>query len=108
MMDDYCEDPRVCAAREHQRTAMDEFPADPSEERKKSVEDRKEELYGNYTKAREGVLIEKIMRVEKAADKTCKSKESWTIINKITERKRGSSSQIQGSGPKDRSILRPY
>ena len=100
MRDDYCEDPRVCAAREHQITAMDghEFPVDPSEERKKCVDDRKEELYGNYTKAREEVVIAKIMRVERAADKTCKS----------TGRKRGSSSQIQGSCPKDRSILRPY
>ena len=101
MREDYSEDPRVCAAREKLRVDMDKYHADPSEERKRCVEERKEELYATYIKAREEVLTEKIRRVESAADK-CKSKESWSIINEITGRKRGRSSQIQGTGPEDR------
>ena len=65
------------------------------------MDERNGELSAVYAKAREEVLTEKISRVQRAADR-CKSKESWMLINEITGRKRGSSSQIQGIDPEDR------
>ena len=92
--DDYSIDPRVCVVREHLRAAKEQFHTDPTKESRKSVDEMKEKL-------KEKVLMEKIRRVERVADR-CKNKEGWTIINEITGRKRGSSSQIQATGPEDR------
>ena len=61
----------------------------------------KKELYAAYTEACEKSLIKKIMTVENEADK-CKCQENWMITNEITGRKRGNSSQIQGTGSEDK------
>uniref|UniRef100_A0A0L8ICI7 DNA helicase Pif1-like 2B domain-containing protein n=1 Tax=Octopus bimaculoides TaxID=37653 RepID=A0A0L8ICI7_OCTBM len=94
-------DPKVWAAREHLKAAKEQFLADPTEERKENMEVMKEELCAAYTEAREEALIKKIRRMERAVDGS-RGKESWSIINEITGKKRGSSSHVQGTGPEDR------
>ena len=90
LRENYSADPRVSAAREHLRTAKDQYHNAPTEDSRLQVDERNGELSAAYAKAREEVLTEKISRVERAADR-CKSKESWVLINEITGRKRGSS-----------------
>ena len=52
---------------------------------RQNIEEKKEELNAMHTEAREEVLIERISRVESAADSS-NNWESWNIMSEITGR----------------------
>jgi len=94
-------DHRVCSVREKLQLAEALYHQRPTEDHRLSVGELKTELDRAYLTAQEEDLIDKIRRVETAAEK-CKSKESWAVINEITGRKKGGGCQIRGKGPEER------
>ena len=79
-------DSRVCAARTKLIRAKENFLLDPSDGNCTAVADKKKSLEECYSVVQEESLKKKIAQAEKAADR-CKNKESWRLVNEVTERK---------------------
>ena len=80
-------DSRVCNARTELTKAKEAFLLDSSNENCAAVSDRKKSLEACYSVVEEESLKRKIAQAEKTADR-CKNKESWRLVNEVTERKK--------------------
>ena len=80
-------DSRVCAARTELIKAKEDFLLNPSNGNCTVVADKKKSLEECYSVVEEESLKKKIAQAEKAAER-CKNKESWMLVNEVTERKK--------------------
>ena len=99
--DHLASDNRVITARTELEISKKEFGMNPSDELSCSVKLKKDALEIAYTVVEEERLLKKIREVETSADR-CKSRQSWNLINEITDRKKSSSAQIQGGSAEER------
>ncbi|MCP4493478.1 MAG: hypothetical protein GY820_40160, partial [Gammaproteobacteria bacterium] len=99
--DDPANDARVEDARKNLFKAKDNYHLDPCEDNRQTVAEKKDILSIYYCTVEEELLKQKISKAENAADR-CKNKESWSLINEVTGRKKKPCGLVDGGSKEER------
>ena len=94
-------DPKVIEARKNVQTAFKDYSVKNDHESHELLQKRKNELQQIYLKLQEIELNNLVSKVEQANSQN-KMKESWQLINKLTNRKRSKKGIIKGTTKEER------